>query len=66
MRWGVVLHEALHGFRGGRGMGTATLEVNLDQQLAVLAHKPLFQVFLDIQKAYDSLYRGRFLEVLLG
>ena len=30
----VMLHEALHGFRTGRGTGTATLEVKLAQQLA--------------------------------
>ena len=47
----VVLHNALHGFRTGREMWTATLESKLDQQLAGLAHEPLFQVFLDVQKA---------------
>ena len=38
----------------------------MDQQLAGLAHEPLFQVFLDIDKAYDSLDKERFLEVLSG
>ena len=66
MRQGVVLYDALHGFRGGRITGTAKLEANLDQQLAGLAHDSLFQVFLEIHKAYDSLDRGRCLEVLLG
>ena len=28
---GVVLHDALHRFRGGRGMGMATLEAKMDQ-----------------------------------
>ena len=42
----------------------APLEANLDQQLAGLEKEPLFQVFLDIRKVYDSLDRGKFIEVL--
>ena len=30
----VTLHDALHGFRAGRGTGMATLETKLAQQLA--------------------------------
>ena len=62
----VVLHNALHRFRGGQGKGTATPEANFSQQLVGLTHEPLFQVFLDICKVYDSLDRGRCLEVLQG
>ena len=51
----VVLHDTFHGFRTGRGTGTAMLEANLAQHLARLAHKPIFQVFLDVRKAYNSL-----------
>ena len=61
-----MIHDALHGFRLGRGMGTETLEAKLAQQLAGIAHKPLFQVFLDVRKAYDSLDRERCLEFLRG
>ena len=42
------------------------LEANLDQYIARLAHKPLFQVFLDIRKTCDSLDRERCFEVLRG
>ena len=66
LKCGVVLHDALHGFREGWGTGTATLEANMDQQLAGIAHKPPFRVFLDIHKAYDSVYRGQCLKVLRG
>ena len=62
----VVLHDALHGFRVGQGMGTATLEAKLDQQLSRLVQKPLFQVFLDICKVYASLVRVRQIKVLRG
>ena len=47
LRRGIVLYDALQGFRGGRGTGTATLEAKLDQQLAGIAHHPLFRVILD-------------------
>ena len=49
-----------------RGTGTATLEAKLAQQLAGLAHELLFQVILDVRKAYDSLDRGQCMEILLG
>ena len=62
----VVLYDALCGFREGRGVGTATLEANLVQQLAGLTHKPLFRVLLNVRRAYDSLYRGKCLELLRG
>ena len=60
----VILHDALHGFRSGRDMGTATLEAKMAQHLVGLAHEPLFQVFLDIRKAYNSLYRGQCMGIL--
>ena len=41
-----------------QGMGTATLEAKLEQQLVGISHDPLFQVFLDVQKSYISLDRG--------
>ena len=49
----VVLHYALHGFREGRGVGTATLEAKLTQNLTGIAHEPLFKVFLDVRKYYE-------------
>ena len=60
------MYDTLHGFRGGLGMGTATLEAKLAQQLAGLAPEPLFQLLLYIHKVYESLYREKCLEVLSG
>ena len=48
------------------GEGTSTLEANLAHQLDKIAHEPLFQVFLDFHKAYESLDRERLLELLRG
>ena len=36
----IYLHDALHGFRQGRGAGTATLEEKLAQHLVKIFHKP--------------------------
>ena len=33
---GLLLHDVLHGFREGRGTGTATLKAKLIQQLAAM------------------------------
>ena len=51
----VVLHNALHGFREGRGTGTEMLEAKLAHHLDGLAHKPLFQVLLDVRNDYEPL-----------
>ena len=64
--WGIQLHDVLHGFREGRGTGTATLEAKLLQQLAAMREEVLYVVFLDLTKAYDALDRSRSLEILKG
>ena len=54
-----MLTNNLHGFIEGRGMGTVTLEAKLVQHLARIERGILFQVFLDVLKTYESLYRER-------
>ena len=62
----IQLHEVLHGFREGRGTGTATLEAKLLQQLAAMREEVLYVIFLDLTKAYDVLDRSRTLDILKG
>ena len=62
----VQFHDALHGFRAHRGCGTAVIEAKLFQQLAKIQQVPVYEVFLDLRKAYDSVDRGRLLEILEG
>ena len=45
---GLQLHDVLHGFREGRGTGTATLEAKLLQQLAAMREEVLYVIFLDL------------------
>ena len=62
----INFHDFLHGFRAGRGTGTATLESKLLQQLAALREEVLYMILLDLHKAYEDLERSRCLEILEG
>ena len=61
---GITFDDGVHGFRRHRGTGTAVIEAKLQMQLHYRNGTPLYMVFLDISKAYDSLDRGRTLETL--
>ncbi len=60
------LHNCLHGGLPRRGTGTAIMEVKLNQQLAWVDQAPLYQIYLDLKKAYNALDRMRCLEILAG
>ena len=62
----ITYHDALHGFRAGRGTGTATLEAKLLQQISAMREEVLYVIFLDLTKAYDNLDSSRCLEILEG
>ena len=62
----ITFHDVLHGFRAGRGTGTATLEAKLLQQLSAMREEVLYVIFLDLTKAYDALDRSRCLGILEG
>ena len=62
----ISFHDFLHGFVEKRGTGTATLEAKLAHQLAARDQEPLYEVFLDLRKAYDALDRERTLMALKG
>ena len=51
----ITFHDVLHGFWAGRGTGTVALEANLLQHLTAMREVVLFEVLLDLQKAYESL-----------
>ena len=58
------LHDALHGFRPGRGCGTGIMEFKLAAQLGSLKQSPFFGIFVDLRKAYDAMDRDRCLKIL--
>jgi hypothetical protein len=63
---GIQFHEVLHGFRKGRGTGTAILHCRLEQERTLLKGETLYQVFLDLTKAYDTLDCSCTLAILEG
>ena len=60
------LHGVLDSFRDGRVMGTAIMELKLAQELSIIDQDPLFLVFLDLSKAYDTVDQERLLMTLEG
>ena len=51
------IHNVLHGFRAGRGTGKDIMELNISQELSRIEQDPIFLVFLDLGKAYDTVDR---------
>ena len=66
LRESVRLHEILHGFHVGRGMGTEILELRLAHELASVDQDPLLLVFLDLHKAYLTVDCDHLLTTLEG
>ena len=60
----VCLHDILHGFHAGRGTEMLMLELKMVQELASLDQDPLVLIFLDLKKAYATVYRGLLLMTL--
>ena len=59
-------HDVLLGFGAGRGMGMVILELKLSQELESVEQAPLFVVFLDLRKSYDTIDMGCLLQILKG
>ena len=51
----IKFHDRLHGGLPGRRMGTALIKAKLAQSLAWCDQCPLYQIYLDLKKAYGSL-----------
>ena len=62
----VRFHDSFHGFIKHRGTGTTIGEARLQQEHVHSRGIPLFQVFLDLKKAYDTVDCKRLLKVLEG
>ncbi len=60
----IKFHDSLHGGLAKRGTGTATIEAKLHQGLAWRDQCPLYQIYLDLKKAYGVLDREQALDIL--
>ena len=60
------MHNFLHGRRSGRGTGRAIMELKLAKELGRIYYDPLFLVFLDLWKVYDTVDRDFLIRTLEG
>jgi Reverse transcriptase (RNA-dependent DNA polymerase) len=60
----VTFDDALHGFRSERGTSTAIIEAKLRMDTMLASGKNMYQVFLDLSKAYDTVNRTKLLWAL--
>ena len=60
----IQFHDMLHGVCTGRCTGTVFLEANLLQELMAMREEILYDIFLDLNKAYDDLDRDRCIYIL--
>ena len=60
----IEFHICLHGGLPKRGTGTVSIVAKLAQQLAWQDQCPLYEIYVDLKKAYDSIDRGRMMEIL--
>jgi hypothetical protein len=58
MKQGINFDDSIHGFRAERGTSTANIEAKWKMQLSCVRRQTLYQVFIDLAKAYDTLDRG--------
>jgi hypothetical protein len=66
MKASIEFHDVLHGFLAKWGTGTAIIEAKLLQQMAAIEQVPLFEIFLDLKKAYNTLDCDQTLGILKG
>jgi len=61
---GITFHPDMHGFLPKKGCSTACMEAKLQMQHLYCTGQPLYQIFIDVSKAYDGLDRDRTLQLL--
>ncbi len=60
----IEFHDCLHRGLPKRGTGTALIEAKLAQQLAWQDQCHLYEIYVDLKKAYDSIDKGCMMEIL--
>jgi hypothetical protein len=66
MKQGIDFDDSIHGLRAERDTITANIEAKLQMQLSCVRRQTIYQISIDLEKAYDTLDRGRTLKILEG
>ena len=66
IRMAVKCHDVLHCLWAGQGTRNASLKAKLLQQLTSMREDILYEVFLDLRKAYAVLDRERCMEIFVA
>jgi len=61
---GINWNKLIHGFRRDRGTTTSIIELKLAISLSQQLKTPLYNIFLDMKKAYDSVYIWNLIKIL--
>jgi Reverse transcriptase (RNA-dependent DNA polymerase) len=60
----IKLHKSIHGFQTQQGTRTAIMQVKLLMQKVQQDSNPMYMIFLDLQKAYNSINLSCILQLL--
>ena len=60
----IEFHDVIHGFMSGHRMVNAYLKAKMIQHLEEMREEVLYEMFLDLHKAYNAMARYRCLEIL--
>jgi Reverse transcriptase (RNA-dependent DNA polymerase) len=60
----VTIEDSLHGFLPTRGTSSAIIEAKLHLDTTIATGSTIYQVFIDLSKAYDSISRPKLLQFL--
>ena len=58
----IKLHDVIHGFWDGRGVGTNYIEAKLILHLMDMRKDVLYDIFMDPPKEFDASYRNSCIE----
>ena len=61
----IQYHDTLHEFRALRGTGTTSLEANMIQQPIDMRQEVLYEIFLDLHKAFNVIDRSLCIFILV-
>ena len=60
----IQFYDFFNGFWSGCGTGTAALKTNLLQYITSMREAVIYEIFLDLQKLYNTLDRDKRLEII--